>query len=142
MISNIPDWTTHGLTAILGGVATFFGFKKMLAESSVSDNTTKAHLEIIEYLKQVKDSALEAEAKAKEIAISLEEENKNLRIKIEDLEKTNDSIKVHNKILTDIVSSLQHALQQTKLILEEQISINDELLTRLQEIESSPEHPQ
>ena len=125
----------------MGGVAlasigaTWISIKKFLSANIASITTDKAHVDLINYLKEARQIAHEAEEKYRERFTQIEIENSELKAKLTTLEAESTMIKGQNVMLTDIITSLQLSLSQTKKILEEQIEMNNELIKKISQFE-------
>lgn len=67
--------------------------------------------------------------------MQIELENSEIRAKLTTVETENTMLKGQNAMLTDIITSLQLSLSQTKKILEEQIEMNNELIKKISQSE-------
>ncbi len=124
-----------GLAALASIGATWVGVKKFLSANIASITTDKAQVDLINYLKEARQIAHEAEEKYRERLRQIELENSEIRAKLTTVETENTMLKGQNAMLTDIITSLQLSLSQTKKILEEQIEMNNELIKKISQFE-------
>jgi chromosome segregation ATPase len=124
-----------GVAALASIGATWISIKKFLSANIASITTDKAHVDLINYLKEARQIAHEAEEKYRERFKQIEIENSELKAKLTTLEAESTMIKGQNAMLTDIITSLQLSLSQTKKILEEQIEMNNELIKKISQFE-------
>lgn len=134
MVEEIPkDHSTWSyiLTGILSIITSWFTFKKYYNHTKIDLESGKTQLDIIEYLRDVKRTAIENETKAKDLAEKILNENQELKNKINDLTTENTNMKLQVKILNEIVNTLQNSLYETKRILENQMQVNEDLLEQI-----------
>ena len=124
-----------GVAALASIGATWISIKKFLSANIASITTDKAHVDLINYLKEARQIAHEAEEKYRERFKQIEIENSELKAKLTTLETESTMIKGQNAMLTDIITSLQLSLSQTKKILEEQIEMNNELIKKISQFD-------
>lgn len=124
-----------GAAALASIGATWISIKKFLSANIASITTDKAQVDLINYLKEARQIAHEAEEKYRERFKQIEIENSELKAKLTTLEAESTMIKGQNAMLTDIITSLQLSLSQTKKILEEQIEMNNELIKKISQFE-------
>jgi len=124
-----------GVAALASIGATWISIKKFLSANIASITTDKAHVDLINYLKEARQIAHEAEEKYRERFKQIEIENSELKATLTTLEAESAMIKGQNAMLTDIITSLQLSLSQTKKILEEQIEMNNELIKKISQFE-------
>lgn len=124
-----------GAAALASIGATWISIKKFLSANIASITTDKAQVDLINYLKEARQIAHEAEEKYRERFTQIEIENSELKAKLTTLEAESTMIKGQNVMLTDIITSLQLSLSQTKKILEEQIEMNNELIKKISQFE-------
>lgn len=131
MVETTHEMVSIGLAALASVGATWISIRKFLSANMASITTDKAQVDLIEYLKEARQIAHEAEEKYREQFHAIETENSELKAKLITVDAENTMLKSQNAILTDIVQSLQLSLSQTKKILEEQIEINNELIRKI-----------
>lgn len=124
-----------GAAALASIGVTWISIKKFLSANIASITTDKAQVDLINYLKEARQIAHEAEEKYRERFTQIEIENSELKAKLTTLEAESTMIKGQNVMLTDIITSLQLSLSQTKKILEEQIEMNNELIKKISQFE-------
>ena len=124
-----------GAAALASLGATWISIKKFLSANIASITTDKAQVDLINYLKEARQIAHEAEEKYRERFKQIEIENSELKAKLTTLESESTMIKGQNAMLTDIITSLQLSLSQTKKILEDQIEMNNELIKKISQFE-------
>lgn len=127
---------SKGLTALASVGIAWVSIKKFLSSNNASIASDKAHVDIITYLKEARQIAHEAEEKCRDCFKQIEQENSEIKAKLATVETENAMLKGQNAILTDIVSSLQLSLSQTKKILEEQIEMNNELIKKISQFDN------
>lgn len=126
-----PNWLTVILTALTSVGGTFFAVKKFIVSNQADIGLSQSQIDVINYLQQVKAHAVESEQHAKQLANELITENQLLKEKINQLNTENKDIRLQNKILSDIITSLQDSLSRTRNILDEQLEINNDLIRQL-----------
>ena len=124
-----------GAAALASIGVTWISIKKFLSANIASITTDKAQVDLINYLKEARQIAHEAEEKYRERFTQIEIENSELKAKLTTLEAESTMIKGQNVMLTDIITSLQLSLSQTKKILEDQIEMNNELIKKISQFE-------
>jgi uncharacterized protein (DUF3084 family) len=128
------------LQGILAGIAgmggVWLGIRKKLSDHSLSLHQDKAQVDVINYLKETRQIALDSEEESRRLLDKAQADNATLKVQIRSLQDENKNVKTQNKILSDIVQSLQDSLTQTKRILEEQIDMNNQLLIRIKALEN------
>ena len=126
-------------TAAGAAAGTWALFKKF-GIASISSTNNRSYLEMVDYLEKMKNSAMEEKEKAERLLKETQLEAMEMRSKMMQLEQSNKDYRVQNKILSDIANSLQETLQRTRASIDEQLSINRELMTRLAQLEANPPH--
>ena len=128
---NFEELYTIIITACASVSGSWLSFRQMYLKNKVETEATTSQLEIIDYLNEVKKVAVENEQKAKILADKVVEENQQLKAKVSELTDENKSVKLQVKILNEIVGTLQASLAETKRILENQMTVNEELLQQI-----------
>ena len=139
---TFEEIATYIGTAIGAAGGTWALFKKF-GVGQISTTNNRSYLEMVDYLEKMKNSAMEEKEKAERLLKETQLEAMEMRSKMLQLEQSNKDYRVQNKILSDIANSLQETLQRTKASIDEQLSINRELMTRLAQLEANhPHQPQ
>lgn len=125
-----------GIAALASIGASIVGIKKFLSTNTVSITTDKAQVDVINYLKEARQIAHEAEEQYRERLRQIEIENSELKAKLITVETENTMMRGQIELFSDIIASLQLSLSQTKKILDEQIEMNNELMKKISLIET------
>lgn len=131
MVSFDSETISTVIAAIAGAGATWLGIKRKISSDVLSVTQNDAQVDVIKFLQDTRQLALDEQEKTNKLYNEVKANNIKLEAEIDSLAEENEHLRSQNKILNDIIVSLQMSLNQTKQILEEQIAINNQLLEKI-----------
>lgn len=124
------------IAAAIGIGGTYFGLRKKLSTHDLGLQQDKAQVDVINYLKETRQIALDSEEAIRKKYDALEEVHNKMSDSLKQLRNDNRHLRSQNQILNDIIKSLNESLSKTKDILEEQILVNNQLLIKISSSEN------